>query len=203
MVVTKRIAAILGSVALASTLAACGGGPQEVDADENDQSQGSDAGGSSEESEGQTNGDPDDPFDGELVTISKITDFNSEDVCNEVFGPGSDDLFEALGVEAEEGVESTYSNWEATYDEEAWNIAPTLGCHAFINKDATDESKRAIHIFVTEKGNDWHEGATVTVNTSNESVKAGISLSAPAETTPDDETIAQYINDDVLPKFKP
>ncbi|WP_167133406.1 hypothetical protein [Paramicrobacterium chengjingii] len=137
------------------------------------------------------------------MTISKITDVNSEDVCNEVFGPGSDEVFDALGIEAEAGVESTYSTWEATYDEEAWNIAPTLGCHAFINKDATDESERAIHIFITEDGNDWHEGAAGTVNTSDGSVQAGVSLSVPEDNRPDDETITQYINDDVLPKFKP
>lgn len=206
MVVTKRLTAAIGALTLASTLAACSSAPREVDSDQPDQSGREHAGGSTgstEESGEQSDDAPEDPFDGEQATISKITDFNAEDVCAETIGPSSDRVFDALGIEPKDGVGATYSTWEATYDKESWNIAPTLGCHAFINKDATDGSQRAIHVFVTEVGNQWHEGAEVSVHEDNDSVQAGVSFSVPEGNSPDDETITSYIKSDVLPKFKP
>lgn len=205
MAVAKRIITLLGAVALASTLAACGDGAQEVDADENDQSQ-SDASDSNESAEtSETDSAPEEFFDGEQVTIAKVNEYNAEDACMKAIGHPEDSVFEAFGIEAKDGVESTYSSWDATVEIETWNIAPTLGCHGFINKDATDGSERGVHIWITETGNDWGENPKVApVQTRNDSIQASMSFDLPEDISkPDDESASSFLENDVLPKFKP
>lgn len=205
MVATKRIAAFFGAVTLASALTGCGGGPQEVDAEgTEDQSQASDGGDSSTTSESETSGASDDLVDGDQVTISNITEVNAKDACEIIADSGTRDVFNAMGIEKPEGMEITYSAWNATYEKEEWNIAPTLGCHAFINEDATDGSKHQIHIWVTEQGNDWDKNDPTFVSTRSDSVQAVISVSMPdGKSAPEDEVLAQFLKDDVLPKFQP
>lgn len=87
MKVAHRAFALIGAVALASSLAACGGGAQEVDADENDQSQGSEAGDSAN--------------DTKRWALTDIDDTNGPEFCADVLGP-VDKYVETLGIDSAE-----------------------------------------------------------------------------------------------------
>lgn len=193
MVVTKRIAAILGSVALASTLAACGGGPQEVDADEVDPTQGSDSGGSSEESEGQTNGDP---FNGNTATFSKITEDNVDGLCTELFGDVGDVLGKLNFNTADIDMDG-YSDWTDSYEEQVGSTAATFSCHATASVDVEDAE--AVHINVTSGMGDPRGFNQVSAR--SDDMSAGMTLQT--SDGPDDETLIAFLNEDVLPKFRP
>lgn len=193
MVVTKRIAAILGSVALASTLAACGSGPSEVDADENDQPQGSDAGGPSEESEGQQQGEP---FDGSTVTFSKITENNIDGLCTELFGE-VDEVLSRLELDTADIDMDGYSDWTASYEEQVGSTAATFSCHATASVNVEDAE--AVHINVAS-GMGKPRGVNH-VSERSDDMSAGMALQT--SDRPDDEILASFLNDDVLPKFKP
>lgn len=193
LVVTKRIAAILVSVALASTLTACGGGPQEVDADENDQSHGSDAGGSSEESEGQQQGEP---FDGTTVTFSKITEDNVDGLCTELFGDVGDVLGK-LNIDTADIDMDGYSDWTDSYEEQVGSTAATFSCHATASVDVEDAE--GVHINVASGMGD--PSGFNQVSARSDDMSAGMTLQTADR--PDDEVLTTFLNDNVLPKFKP
>lgn len=193
MVVTKRIAAILGSVALASTLAACGGGPQEVDAEDNDQSQGSDAGGSPEESETQQ---PGELFDGNAVTFSKITEANIDGLCTELFGEVGEVLGK-LNVDTAAIDMDSYSDWTESYEEQVGSTAATFSCHATASVNVEDAE--GVHINVASGMGDPRGFNQVSAR--SDDMSAGMALQTADR--PDDETLTAFLNDDVLPRFKP
>lgn len=193
MVVRKRIAAILGSVALASLLAACGGGPQEVDADEVDPTQGSDAGGSSEQSETQQQGEP---FDGNTVTFSKITVDNINGLCTELFGDVGDVLGK-LNINTADIDMDGYSDWTDSYEEQVGSTAATFSCHATASVDVEDAE--AVHINVASGMGDPRGFNQVSAR--SDDMSAGMTLQT--SDGPDDEALIAFLNEDVLPKFRP
>jgi len=193
LVVRKRIAAILGSVALASLLAACGGGPQEVDADEVDPTQGSDAGGSSEQSETQQQGEP---FDGNTVTFSKITVDNINGLCTELFGDVGDVLGK-LNINTADIDMDGYSDWTDSYEEQVGSTAATFSCHATASVDVEDAE--AVHINVASGMGDPRGFNQVSAR--SDDMSAGMTLQT--SDGPDDEALIAFLNEDVLPKFRP
>ncbi|MGO2189378.1 MAG: hypothetical protein ACTH4Y_14205 [Microbacterium gubbeenense] len=82
-----RAFALIGTVALASSLAACGGGAQEVDANDDDQSLGSD-------------GD-DRASDTKRWALTDIDDTNGRQFCADVLGP-VDEFVETLSIDSTE-----------------------------------------------------------------------------------------------------
>lgn len=201
MVVRKRIAAILGSVALASLLAACGGGPQEVDAGQPDQSEGNNA----TEAPERTDSSPDGPFDGDTAVLSRFTESNAEEVCRKVLGDSPRDLLSKLGIPiSDEASEDAGQDWLATSTESVGAPSPTLGCHGTFTENSDGVAGQSIHIMVHEAGYRWPaEQVVPPVTESTDVIEAGLVWS-PSETESfNDDSAAQFLKDDVLPKFEP
>ncbi|MGO1531355.1 MAG: hypothetical protein ACTHX1_09885 [Micrococcaceae bacterium] len=193
MKVAHRAFALIGAVALASSLAACGGGPKEVDADEVDPTQGSDAGGSSEESEAPEQGEP---FDGSTVTFNKLTEDNVDGLCTELFGEVGDVLGK-LNLDIADIDMDSYSNWAEAYEEQVGSTAATFSCHATASVKAEDAE--AVHINVASGMGDPRGFNQVSAR--SDDMSAGMTLQT--SDGPDDETLIAFLNDDVLPKFGP
>ena len=195
MTVTKRIGALLGAVTLTTMLAACGGGSQEVDADEVDPTQGSDAGGSSEESEEEPQ--PSDPYDGNIVTFGALTEDNIDGLCNEVLGE-VEDVLPKINVNVNEIDMSSYSDWTARYEEQVGSIPATFFCYA--KASANVEDAEYINIFLAT-GNAT-PGEAPDVVTRSEDMTASMSMQT-TDQQPDDEVLERFLDTDVLPKFRP
>ena len=195
MVATKRIAALFGAVALASTLAACGGGSQEVNADDTEgQSQASDGGDSSSTEETQQQ---DEPFDGSTVTFSKITEENMDGLCTSILGE-VDDVLTKLDVDTADIDMESYGDWTESYEEQVGSIAATFSCHATASENAEDAE--SVHINVASGMGD--PSGVNHVNERSDDMSAGMALLTTDE-RPEDDVLAQFLKDDVLPKFQP
>jgi hypothetical protein len=194
LVVTKRIAAVFGALALTSTLAACGGVPKEVDADQPDQSDGSDAEGSAEVSEGQQ---PDEPFDGNIVTFSKISEDNMDGLCSELFGDVSD-VLSSLEVDTAEIDMDSYGDWNEDYHEQVGSTAATFSCYATTGSKGEDAELVRFNV-ASGKG---QPGGVNQVEARSDDMSGGLSLQTSSD-RPDDEVLSSFLKDEVLPKFKP
>lgn len=203
LVVTKRIAALFGAVTLVSTLAACGGGPQEVDADEKNHSQASEgdepSAGPSEEQKG------DGPYDGSIVMFANLSEDNIDGLCTELFGEVDDVLgnIDSSG----ELAGSEFGDWGESYEDTVGHSE--FGCHA-VGSASSDNAnnKDSMHIFVSSNLSTPGEVAEVTARSdTNEAAMSfdlsGIESSAKRATVVDETAITQFLENDVLPKFKP
>lgn len=204
MVVTKRIAATIGALALASTLAACGSAPREVDADQPDKSEGEQAGGSAEEGE-QSESAPEDPFDGSIVTFSNLNADNVAGLCSELFGEVTevlDELDISSNVDA-----SQFGDWEESFEDVVGHSE--FGCHA--SGAATGENENNdenFHIFVSSNLSTPGESAEITARSdTNEAAMSfnlpAIESSAEREDVVDSAVVTQFLESEVLPKFQP
>lgn len=204
MVVTKRIAAILGSVALASTLAACGGGPQEVDADEVDPTQGSEAG------------------EGKIVIAETNAD-NIQGICKRAFGE-VEDVLTTIKPELPEGTE--YGQTEDRYQEGGgWadeyfpdddglsnegSTNGTIRCQgpAFYEDSEGEETSLQFSISIT--GGDEAPRGNTDYTVAKDGMTAGIKSYTKTGPTGSmeykviDQTIGEkFLTDDVLTQFSP
>jgi hypothetical protein len=191
---TKRIATVFGALALTSTLAACGGVPKEVDADQPDQSNGSDAGGSAEESEGQQ---PDEPFDGSTATFSKISEDNMDGLCSELFGDVPS-VLSSLDVNTADIDMDSYSDWTEDYHEQVGSTADTFSCYATTGSEGEDAESVRFNV-ASGKG---QPGGVNDVEARSNDMSGGLSLQTSSD-RPDDEVLSSFLKDEVLPKFKP
>ncbi|MGP9536559.1 hypothetical protein ACT3SP_01010 [Brachybacterium sp. AOP43-C2-M15] len=195
MVATKRIAAFFGAVTLASTLAACGGGSQEVNADDTeDQSQASDQGGAEEDAEESQQ--QDEPFDGSTVTFSMLTEDNIDGLCTSILGE-VDEVLSSLDVDTADIDMDAYGEWTESYEEQVGSTAATFSCHATASEQAEDAE--SVHINVAAGQGD--PSGVNEVSERSEDMSAGMTLQT--SDLPEDEVLAQFLKDDVLPKFQP
>lgn len=193
MVVTKRIAAVLCSVALASTLTACGGGPKGFDADDVDPTQGQEAGEPSQEAEAPEQGEP---FDGSTVTFSKLTEDNVDGLCAELFGE-VEDVLRKLDLDVADIDMESYNDWTEAYEEQVGSTAATFSCHATTRVKA--ENAEGVHINVASGMGDPRGFNQVSAR--SDDMNAGMALQT--SDRPDDETLIAFLDDDVLPRFTP
>lgn len=205
MVVTKRIAAILGSVALVSTLAACGGGPQEVDADEVDPTQGSEAG-------------------EDKIIIAETNADNIQGICKRAFGE-VEDVLATLKPELPDSTEYGQTDdryqggggWADEYfpDDDGFSNKGskngTIRCQgpAFYQDAEGEEASLQFSISITGAENDPRGGADFTVR--KDGMTAGIHAYTRVGGSDDgmdsnviDQVIGEkFLTDDVLTQFKP
>lgn len=191
----KSFMAIIGVLTLASTLAACGGDTEEVNADENDQTQTSDTVGPNEDAEESQQ--QDEPFDGSTVTFSKITEENMDGLCTSILGE-VDDVLTKLDVDTADIDMESYGDWTESYEEQVGSIAATFSCHATASENAEDAE--SVHINVASGMGD--PSGVNHVNERSDDMSAGMALLTTDE-RPEDDVLAQFLKDDVLPKFQP
>lgn len=191
----QRALALIGTIALASSLVACSNGPTEVNADDTeDQSQTSDGGGANEDAEESQQ--QDEPFDGNTVTFSKITEDNMDGLCADVLGD-VEEVLSKLDVDTAEVDMDSYGNWTESYEEQVGSTAATFGCHATASEQADDAE--SVHINVSSGMGD--PSGVNHVNERSEDMSAGMALLT--SDRPEDAILAQFVKDDVLPKFQP
>lgn len=191
----KSFMAIIGVLTLASTLAACGGDTEEVNADENDQTQTSDTVGPNEDAEESQQ--QDEPFDGSTVTFSKITEENMDGLCTSILGE-VDDVLTKLDVDTADIDMESYGDWTESYEEQVGSIAATFSCHATASENAEDAE--SVHINVASGMGD--PSGVNHVNGRSDDMSAGMALLTTDE-RPEDEVLSEFLKDDVLPKFQP
>lgn len=192
MKLVHRAFALIGTVAVASTVAACGGGAPEVDADDNDQPQTTDNSADADENDqAQT-----DPIDGGTVSIGTLDTDNIVGLCEQLFG-SVEDLYRKISPDIGAAVTGSYGEWVESYDEQVGSIPTTFGCHASGGEDAEADEEVAIHV---SDGMGEPSRASHVIERSDD-VTAGIALQS--DERPEDEVLAQFLRDEVLPKFKP
>ncbi|SMX90821.1 hypothetical protein BI49514_02340 [Brevibacterium iodinum ATCC 49514] len=205
---TKRIAAVFGALALTSTLAACGGVPKEVDADQPDQSNGNDAGGSADEQ----------------ISIASINADNVAGTCKQALGEIAD-VYETLAVDVPS--DATFGSTDDRYVEGGgWRDEyfpedllnedepgdATIRCQApaSYEDDSGKEIDVRLNISITANEEGPRGNTDFTVNA--DGMTAGIDSSSSSGSGMQEKTKdklvdqskgEQYLTDDVLPKFKP
>ncbi|WP_240371940.1 hypothetical protein [Brevibacterium zhoupengii] len=209
---------LIGVVALSSSLVACGGGPQEVDADENDQSQGNDAEDENDQSQGSDAGD-------DKISIASISADNIAGICLQEFGE-IEDVFKKLDLDVPENTEFGFSDdryqegggWADEYfpDDNGFSNEGsdngTIRCqaHAFYENDSG--SKEDLGIDISFTGGDEEPRGNTDFTVSADGMTAGIRSSTRSGSgmheTSENEVVEQsvgeqFITDNVLPKFKP
>lgn len=212
MKIAKRAAALIGAITLASTLAACGGDAQEVDADEPDQSQPAEAG-DGKISIAETNAAVEDDSD------------NLVGICKQAFGE-IEDVIEKLDIDVPENAKFGYSGdrfkegggWADEYFSDDDGISNegsdngTIRCqaHAFYDTKSVSGENLSVNISVT--GGDKEPRGNTDFTVSAEGMTAGIRSSTSSgsgmQETTEDEIVEQsvgeqFLTDNVLPKFKP
>lgn len=206
MKVAHRAFALIGTVTLALSLAACGNGPQKVDADESDQSQGSDAG-------------------DDKISIASINADNIAGTCLRAFGE-IEDVFKKLDLDVPESADIGFSDdryqegggWADEYfpdgdgssDENSGNGTIRCQAYAFYENDSGSGEELGVDISVT--GGDEEPRGNTDITVSANGMTAGIRSSTRSgsgmQETSENEVVEQsvgeqFITDDVLPKFKP
>lgn len=185
MIVTKRIAAVFGALTLASTLAACGSAPREVDADQPNQSEGEQAG------------------DGK-ISLSEMNADNVEGMCEQAFG-SVEDVFTNLNF-GEDITISEYNDWGDEYfPEESSSKPATFRCQAS-GKDGEGDAQVQVDILVAAGNGEPRGNTDFTV--AADGMTAGIQSYSDDGSNYESELVdqssgEQYLTDEVLTKFKP
>lgn len=194
----QRALALIGTIALASSLVACSNGPTEVNADDTEeQSQASDG-----------------------TSISSINEDNVEGMCEQVFG-NIEDVYDKLQLDVPADAQFGYTDdkyvenggWGDEYFPEEDSKPATFRCQAkaFYEDDSGSSVEMNFDISVAAGDDDPLGNADITV--SADGLTAGLlsfsrSGSGMSGKTHESETVEksageQFITDEVLPKFTP
>jgi hypothetical protein len=208
MKLSYRVIALTGTVIFASTLAACGGVPKEVDADQPDQSHGSDAEGSADE----------------RISIASVNADNVEGTCKQVLGDIAD-VYEKLAVDVPS--DATFGSTDDRYVEGGgWRDEyfpedllneddpgdATIRCQApaSYEDDSGKEIDVRLNVSITanEEGPRGNSDFTVDADGMTAGIDSSSSSGSGMQEKTKDELVdqsqgEQYLNDDVLTKFKP
>lgn len=203
--VAHRAFALIGTVALASTLVACGGAPREVGADQSDQSHNDQAG------------------DGK-ISISEINADNVAGICKQGFGDISD-VYERLAIDVPSDATFGYTDdrykegggWSDQYfPEDSFNEDDpgnaTVRCDAStVYKD--DSGKKInvsllISITASEEGPRGNTDFTVEAGGMTAGILSYTRSGSGMDEEHEGELVEQssgekYLTDEVLTKFKP
>lgn len=201
MKLVHRAFALIGAVAVASTLAACGGGAPEIDADDNG---GTNENGSNQSQEQRT-------------SIASINADNVEGLCEQVFGSIEDaygnlqldvpaDAMFGYDIDAEQG------GWGDEYFPQDGSKPATIRCqaHVFYKNDSGTKEDLSVSISVAASENDPRGNTDTTV--AAEGMTAGIQsytrsgkgMEESMETETVESSVAeQFLTDNVLTMFTP
>lgn len=187
--------ALLGAIALASSLVACSNGPTEVNADD------------TEEQSQARNG----------TSISSINADNVEGVCLQVFG-STEDVYEKLQLDVSESAQFGYATnaenggWGDEYFPDQGSKPATIRCVAEVNHENDSGTKENLSVIISVAvGADDPQG-NVGVTVSADGLTAGLQslarsgsgMESRSEGGIVEESVGkQFITDEVLPKFTP
>ena len=181
---------LMGVVAIAASVAAlsgCGGGSDEVDADEQNQSQGDHA------EDGQ-------------ISIGELDADTVEGMCEQAFG-SVDDLFANLDL-SEDITISEYSEWGDEYFPEESSKPATFRCQASGEYATAEGSESQLQIDISIAAGDSEPRGNTDFTVAADGMTAGMqSYSRDGDNyeyeVVDQPSGEQYLTDDVLTRFKP
>lgn len=192
-----RSLALVGTVALASSLVACGGGSQNVNADDTEDQ--------SEASEG--------------TSISSINADNVEGTCEQVFG-SIEDVYNQLQLEVSEGATfglegdryAEYGGWGDEYFPETDSKPATIRCVAKASHENEEGVNEGMSVDISVAAGDDDPTGNIDFTVSADGLTAGIlsltrsgsGMQSRTEAEIVDQSIGeQFITDEVLPGFTP
>lgn len=125
-----------------------------------------------------------------------LTEDNIDGLCTSILGE-VDEVLSSLDVDTADIDMDAYGEWTESYEEQVGSTAATFSCHATASEQAEDAE--SVHINVAAGQGD--PSGVNEVSERSEDMSAGMTLQT--SDLPEDEVLAQFLKDDVLPKFQP